>query len=99
MNPAFKQIGNAVPPLFAYAIARAMQENLGAPPALDMRAELQRSRDRLANGLSELGFSVLPSSGTYFLNVDLDGQGINKHHEFYFHVGWCHAPGGAWRVF
>lgn len=50
---------------------------------LDMRAELQRSRDHLASGLSELGFSVLPSSGTYFLNVDLDGQGINMKDEAY----------------
>ena len=36
-----------------------------------MRADLQRSRDRLATGLSELGFPVLPSAGTYFLSVDL----------------------------
>ncbi|WP_293860174.1 aminotransferase [uncultured Alsobacter sp.] len=36
-----------------------------------MRAALQRSRDRFATGLSERGFSVLPSAGTYFLNVDL----------------------------
>ncbi|TDT94586.1 aspartate/methionine/tyrosine aminotransferase [Azorhizobium sp. AG788] len=37
----------------------------------DMRADLQRSRDRLAKGLSDLGFPVLPSAGTYFLSVDL----------------------------
>ncbi|GGF74065.1 aminotransferase [Azorhizobium oxalatiphilum] len=37
----------------------------------DMRAGLQRSRDRLAKGLSDLGFPVLPSAGTYFLSVDL----------------------------
>ncbi|MDE1567234.1 aminotransferase [Aquabacter sediminis] len=36
-----------------------------------MRAELQRARDRLAGGLSALGFDVLPSAGTYFLSVDL----------------------------
>ncbi len=36
-----------------------------------MRAALQRSRDRLADGLSALGFPVLPSAGTYFLSVDL----------------------------
>ncbi len=36
-----------------------------------MRAGLQRSRDRLATGLSQLGFPVLPSAGTYFLSVDL----------------------------
>lgn len=40
MNPAFKQIGNAVPPLFAYAIARGIRESLGAPPTPDMRVEL-----------------------------------------------------------
>lgn len=36
-----------------------------------MRADLQRARDRLAGGLSALGFDVLPSAGTYFLSVDL----------------------------
>lgn len=40
MNPAFKQIGNAVPPLFAYAIARGIRESLGAPETQDMRVEL-----------------------------------------------------------
>lgn len=40
MNPAFKQIGNAVPPLFAYAIARAVRECLGAPNIPDMRVAL-----------------------------------------------------------
>ncbi|MEP9378111.1 aminotransferase [Aquabacter sp. CN5-332] len=36
-----------------------------------MRTELQRARDRLADGLKALGFPVLPSAGTYFLSVDL----------------------------
>lgn len=40
MNPAFRQIGNAVPPLFAYAIAMGMREDLGAAPTSDMRVEL-----------------------------------------------------------
>lgn len=40
MNPAFKQIGNAVPPLFAYAIARGIRECLGAPETPDMRVTL-----------------------------------------------------------
>ena len=36
-----------------------------------MRAGLARSRDRLAAGLARLGLDVLPSAGTYFLNVDV----------------------------
>ena len=36
-----------------------------------MRARYARSRDLLTTGLSELGFTVLPSEATYFLNVDL----------------------------
>lgn len=40
-----------------------------------MRADLQRSRDRFASGLSGLGFAVLPSAGTYFLNIDIDPLG------------------------
>ena len=36
-----------------------------------MRADFQRSRNRFTQGLKDLGFSVLPSAGTYFLNVDI----------------------------
>ncbi len=36
-----------------------------------MRRDFQRSRDRFAAGLGELGFRVLPGSGTYFLNIDI----------------------------
>ena len=38
--------------------------------------EFQRSRDRLAAGLSAAGYTVLPSQGTYFLNIDLTASGI-----------------------
>jgi aspartate/methionine/tyrosine aminotransferase len=37
----------------------------------DMRGRFQRSRDRFAAGLIERGFTVLPSQGTYFLNIDI----------------------------
>ena len=40
-----------------------------------MRADFQRSRDRFADGLKGLGYSVLPSVGTYFLNVDIAALG------------------------
>jgi N-succinyldiaminopimelate aminotransferase len=45
---------------------------------LQMRADLARSRDRLTEGLSSLGFPVLQSQGTYFLNVDLAPLGLNE---------------------
>ena len=45
---------------------------------VNMRAELTRSRDRLANGLASIGFPVLPCEGTYFLNVDLKPLGLNE---------------------
>jgi len=48
-----------------------------------MRASLQRSRDRFAAGLRARGFAVLPSSGTYFLAVDLAPLGCADD------VGFC----------
>ncbi|MCZ8260831.1 MAG: aminotransferase [Beijerinckiaceae bacterium] len=36
-----------------------------------MRADFQQARDYLAGGLESLGFSVLNSRGTYFLNIDI----------------------------
>jgi len=43
-----------------------------------MPAGLQRSRDRLAAGLRDAGFTVLDSGGTYFLNVDLKASGVDE---------------------
>ena len=40
MNPAFKQIGNAVPPLVAYAVAMEIREMIGCGPISDMRRTL-----------------------------------------------------------
>jgi aspartate/methionine/tyrosine aminotransferase len=40
-----------------------------------MRASFQRSRDHLTEGLRRLGFDVLPSQGTYFLNIDISALG------------------------
>lgn len=40
-----------------------------------MRSEFQRSRDRFSAGLTELGFTVLPSAGTYFVNIDITPLG------------------------
>ena len=41
-----------------------------------MRERFARSRDRLGAGLTERGFTVLPSAGTYFLNVDIAPLGF-----------------------
>ena len=41
-----------------------------------MRADYQRSRDRLAAGLAAGGYAVLPREGTYFLCVDLAASSI-----------------------
>ena len=43
-----------------------------------MPRDLQRSRDRLSDGLVREGFAVLPSGGTYFLNIDLPASGITE---------------------
>ncbi|WP_034462147.1 MULTISPECIES: aminotransferase [unclassified Afipia] len=58
----------------------AVAYGLGKPDDyfLQMRAGLARSRDRLSKGLASLGFPVLQSQGTYFLNVDLAPLGLNE---------------------
>ena len=42
-----------------------------------MRADYQRSRDRLAAALAAQGYAVLPSQATYFICVDLAASGVN----------------------
>jgi len=46
-----------------------------------MRKELAQSRDRLTAGLRRIGFPVLDSQGTYFLNVDLAPLKLNESDE------------------
>jgi aspartate/methionine/tyrosine aminotransferase len=46
-----------------------------------MRRDFERSRDRFADGLRGLGFPVLESRATYFLNVDLAPLGLNEDDE------------------
>ena len=40
-----------------------------------LAAQMQRGRDLLAGGLSELGLSVVPAAGTYFLVTDVSALG------------------------
>ncbi|SMF61432.1 aminotransferase [Allosphingosinicella indica] len=42
----------------------------------DMRAAFAVARDRLADGLADAGYVVLPGEGSYFLCVDLTASGI-----------------------
>ena len=42
-----------------------------------LSSEMQRKRDRLANGLAQIGFDVLPSQGTYFVTTDFRPLGFN----------------------
>jgi len=37
----------------------------------DFEADMRAKRDRLAAGLAEAGFAVLPCEGTYFINADI----------------------------
>ncbi|KAF0231774.1 MAG: hypothetical protein FD175_335 [Beijerinckiaceae bacterium] len=47
-----------------------------------MRRDFQEARDYLAKGLTDLGFSVLNSRGTYFLNIDIAPLGESDDAEF-----------------
>ena len=49
-----------------------------------MRQTMMRSRDRFTVGLTQCGFTVLPSQGTYFLAVDLAPLGVQDD------VAFCH---------
>jgi len=40
-----------------------------------LRRDLAYSRDRFTAGLQDLGFTVIPSEGTYFLNIDISPLG------------------------
>jgi len=42
----------------------------------EMPRDLERSRDRMVEGLRREGFEVLPADGTYFLCIDLQGSDI-----------------------
>jgi aspartate/methionine/tyrosine aminotransferase len=64
------------PPNLQTAVAYGLAKDDGY--FAGMRAGLQRSRDRFRDGLQALGFQVLPSEATYFINVDLAGSGFRE---------------------
>jgi aspartate/methionine/tyrosine aminotransferase len=61
------------PPNLQAAVAYGLAKDDGYYQG--MRAAFAASRDRLAAGLTALGWRVLPSAGTYFLNVDIGAFG------------------------
>jgi aspartate/methionine/tyrosine aminotransferase len=65
------------------ALQRAVACGLAKPAAFfaEEAARYQQSRDRLARLLRDGGYAVLPSEGTYFLNVDLAASGIAESDE------------------
>ena len=56
------------------------------PPALEA------SRDRLTEALRREGFAVLPSQGTYFLNVDLAASGVTEERHELLRCARCGRP-------
>jgi aspartate/methionine/tyrosine aminotransferase len=62
------------PPNLQWAAAYGLGKEMGY--FTGMRADLARSRDRLAGGLRQAGYAVLPSAGTYFLSIGLSASGI-----------------------
>ena len=65
---------------FQPAVANA----LALPDAFyqDLAADLQRKRDLLSAGLREVGFTVYPSTGTYFVVCDIAPFGFSDAAEF-----------------
>ena len=64
------------PPNLQAAVAWGLENSAGW--FADMPRDLERSRERLTDGLRREGFAVLPSQGTYFLNLDLPASGIDE---------------------
>src|SRR5262249_52043186 len=62
------------PPNLQRAVAFGLNKPLADLEAA--RAGFERSRDRLAAALTDAGYAVLNSTGTYFLAIDLKASGI-----------------------
>src|SRR4051794_1239590 len=67
----FLTFAGGTPLQHAAAVGMSLPDDEVAALARALRAK----RDRLGTGLSEAGFAVLPSAGTYFLNADARALG------------------------
>ena len=65
---------------FQWAMAEAL--HLPDDYFTAFRTELAAKRDFLAGGLAEVGLTVLPSQGTYFLTTDIRSRGYTDGQEF-----------------
>jgi aspartate/methionine/tyrosine aminotransferase len=72
---AHQYITFTTPPNLQAAVAYGLAKDDGY--FLQSRASFERSRDRFSDGLRQIGFPVLPSEATYFVNVDLAPLGLN----------------------
>ncbi len=68
------------PPNLQAAVAYGLMKD--ANYFSDMRVGFEKSRDRLTDGLRTLGFDVIPSQGTYFLNIDISPLGETDDFDF-----------------
>ncbi len=73
----------ATPPNLQSAVAVGL--GWGEAAFQVMRNDLQKSRDRLADGLKGQGLVLTPSEGTYFLGIDLAASGIATGDEAFCH--------------
>ncbi|MCA0417400.1 MAG: aminotransferase [Proteobacteria bacterium] len=80
LSKAHQFLTFTTPPNLQAAVAYGLGKDDGYYEG--MRADFQRSRDRFAAGLRDLGFAVLPSAGTYFLNVDIAPLGESDDVDF-----------------
>jgi N-succinyldiaminopimelate aminotransferase len=66
----------AIPGALQQGVAHGLTDAMGFPPQL--RDQLRGNRDFLADGLTRLGFEVLPCEGTYFLVAGISGLTAEK---------------------
>ncbi len=67
-------------PALQLGVAHGLRREMES--AMRLTARLQANRDLLARGLSELGFAVLPSEGTYFLTAGIQNLTNEKDRAF-----------------
>ncbi len=73
VSRAHQYLTFSTPPNLQAAVAHGLE--LPDQVFADARARFARSRQHLADGLTRLGWDVLPGDATYFLNVDISGMG------------------------